>query len=472
MLPVVCAWVMSCSGEATAASSLTAVRAGGPGVRLRFGAPVTLPLFCPQTVCKFGGSVGADSFFGFGFAASSNILGSVNRTAVWSSDSGASFVVLPSTVANEGLAGSVVGPGLTVDAGQGAVRTIGGASMNHTLHPKVAVGHRVSLWNVTSASHAAGSGWWRSAAEPKWAIKRTVVNENVRWLLPFSDICTFSDYSAAPVVLGGVWLKTVRASHIASPATVHPCVRLLVRSVDWLLVVGQVVIKTNCTKPPSGWGDAGGPGNIHLFESSDLGVWRWRSLVAAGNATGGAEEGANENSVAVLDDGSLLVVFRRDGGDGWPSHSHKSFMESRSTDGGFHWSPPKALPADVLSARPQLLKIPNGPLFLTGGRPLLSLWVSSSGSGVEWSQPINLAGEHNKGQTDPSLRFCAAFANGSATWLESTAYNSLVRVADEPATGNARFLVCYDRMGTEAPVAPKECQPERVNTFCMNVTVL
>lgn len=237
-------------------------------------------------------------------------------------------------------------------------------------------------------------------------------------------------------------------------------------------MVGQVVIKTNCTKPPSGWGDVGGPGNIHLFESNDLRLWRWRSLVAAGNATGGSEEGANENSVVVLDDGSLLVVFRRDGGDGWPSHSHKSFMESRSTDGGFHWSTPKSLPAHVLSARPQLLKIPNGPLILTGGRPLLSLWVSSSGSGVEWSQPINLADEHNKRQTDPSLRFCAAFANGSATWLESTAYNSLVRVADEPATGHARFLVCYDRMGTEAPAAPKECQPERVNTFCMTVTVL
>lgn len=234
----------------------------------------------------------------------------------------------------------------------------------------------------------------------------------------------------------------------------------------------QVVIKTNCTKPPRGWGDVGAPDNIHLFESSDLRVWRWRSLVAAGNATGGADEGANENSMVILDDSSLLLVFRRDGGDGWPSHSHKSFMESRSTDNGFHWSIPKALPADVLSARPQLLKIPNGPLFLTGGRPHLSLWVSSSGTGKDWSQPINLASEHNKRQPDPSLRFCSAFANGSATWLESTAYNSLVRVADEPTTGNRRLLVCYDRMGTEAPVAPKECQPQRVNTFCMTVTVL
>jgi hypothetical protein len=215
-----CAWVLSCSGKDATSSPVTAesqvaAAAAGPGaVQLRFGAPVTLPLYCPQAKCKFGGSVGADSFFGFdGEAASSNIIGSVNRSVVWSSDSGASFAVLPSTVAKEGLADSAVGPGLAVDVGGGAARTIGGATINRTLHPDVAVGNRVSQWNVTAASHAPGPGWWRSAAEPKWAIKRTVVTEDVRWLLPFSDICTFSDYSAAPVEVASSWLKTVRIAH-------------------------------------------------------------------------------------------------------------------------------------------------------------------------------------------------------------------------------------------------------------------
>ena len=41
----------------------------------------------------------------------------------------------------------------------------------------------------------------------------------------------------------------------------------------------------------------------------------------------------------------------------------------------------------------------------------------------------------------------------------------------QPATGRPRVLVCYDRMGTEAPAAPPRCQPARVHTFCMRVTV-
>ena len=86
-----------------------------------------------------------------------------------------------------------------------------------------------------------------------------------------------------------------------------------------------VVLSRNCTKPPSGagWGVTS-PTDIHLFASAASGPgggaspqWTWRSLVAVGNRSGGAE-GADENDVAVLDDGSLLCVFRRDGGDGWP----------------------------------------------------------------------------------------------------------------------------------------------------------
>ena len=141
LLPAVCvgAWALSCSGEDTGSAAAAARAAAGSdgAVRLRFGAPVTLPLYCPQAKCKFGGSVGADSFFGLGGdVASSNIIGSVNRSVVWSSDSGASFVVLPSTVAKEGLASSAVGPGLAVAVGHGAVRTIGGATSNRTLHPQ------------------------------------------------------------------------------------------------------------------------------------------------------------------------------------------------------------------------------------------------------------------------------------------------------------------------------------------------
>ena len=68
-------------------------------------------------------------------------------------------------------------------------------------------------------------------------------------------------------------------------------------------------------------------------------------------------------------DGNLLVVFRTDGGDGYPDHTHKPFMKVRSTDQGLTWSKPVSLPPGVLSARPQLLLLaPKGPLLLTGGQ--------------------------------------------------------------------------------------------------------
>jgi hypothetical protein len=247
-----------------------------------------------------------------------------------------------------------------------------------------------------------------------------------------------------------------------------------------------MVLKWNCTSPPKPiWGTFA-TGTIWLFESADGGL-HWsprgaRPLATAASVAAGtgyaSEEGANENDMAVLADGSLLVVFRVDGGDGWPDHPHAPFMSVRSRDMGLTWDAPQALPAGVLSARPRLLMLtPQGPLLLTGGRPHLQLWVSSDGTGgaSTW-EAYNIAREHNARQTDPALRYCDAFANGSSTWLESTCYNSLVRVGDSCALSGSggcspRALVCYDRMGTEAPVAPAACQPKEINTFCMQITV-
>ena len=67
-------------------------------------------------------------------------------------------------------------------------------------------------------------------------------------------------------------------------------------------------------------------------------------------------------------------------------------------------------------------------------------------------------------------RYCAAFANGTSTWLESTCYNSLQPITPHPTTGAPRALLCYDRMGTEPPAAPPQCQPDEVMTFCMQLT--
>jgi hypothetical protein len=102
-------------------------------------------------------------------------------------------------------------------------------------------------------------------------------------------------------------------------------------------------------------------------------------------------------------------------------------MKVYSADQGRTWSAPVALSPPLRSggafagsARPMLLSIlGGGPLLLSGGRPYLQLWVSADGTGDVWSA-VNLAGEHNRRQADPALRFCDAFANGTSAWLEST----------------------------------------------------
>ena len=353
-------------------------------VSVRFGPPAAMPVVCPQSKCRFGGSTAADDFTAFvGRGSSAVVLGTANRSVVLSTDSGLSFALLPAAVAKEGLANSAVGPGTPFPCGDAAVCTVGDARLNVSLNPRAAVGDRRSVWN---ASRLVTPGGWR--------VERTVIKAGIEWALP-PGLCLYSDYSAPPVyVRGSGWLKTV-------------------------------VTNTMCRTPKdlnkTGWGRVH-PSSIQLFaeDPNSPGSWGWRSQVADGLKTGG-QEGANENAIVVLDDpGALLCIFRVDGGDGWPDHRHKPFMRVTSRDAGLHWSNPVSLPAHVLSARPQLVKLPGGPLLLSGGRPMLGLWISVDGKGEGWSQTYNLAGYHNAGQPDKKLRFCEAFANGTADWLEST----------------------------------------------------
>ena len=49
---------------------------------------------------------------------------------------------------------------------------------------------------------------------------------------------------------------------------------------------------------------------------------------------------------------------------------------------------------------------------------------------------------------------------------------ALKRIAPDQSSSSAlpRALLCYDRMGTEPPAAPQQCQPDEVFTFCMQLT--
>ena len=123
---------------------------GGEG-KLEFSKPTTMPLSCPQHLCKYGGSVGADtivSFSGNGHAASDRLIGSVNRTAVYSVDAGASFRVIPPAAAKSRLAQSTVGPGEPFQCGANQLCTTGNARLNTSISNTTADGDTQSEWMV------------------------------------------------------------------------------------------------------------------------------------------------------------------------------------------------------------------------------------------------------------------------------------------------------------------------------------
>ena len=169
-----------------AGKSLKGDDADARATDLRFERPVAMPLYCPKAVCHSGGSTAADSFRAFGGDASGNVIGSVNRSVVWSSTSGSTWKVLSGAVAKEGLAKSALGPGLPYACGPGLMCSMGNANINASRPSSLAIGDRRSEWNVTKDVRGG------------WEISRTVLTDNISFALPSEDLCLLSGYSGTP----------------------------------------------------------------------------------------------------------------------------------------------------------------------------------------------------------------------------------------------------------------------------------
>jgi hypothetical protein len=381
----------------------------------------------------------ADSFVSF--PESGTVIGALHNSlntsiVAISNDSGSTW--------SEAYSGGL-GPGLSFLTSFNTRTTLGNAVLVNTTADTAAtaaIGTEFAIYNITTTAAHTNT------------LQRTVVPTNLQWNFPTSPIsehvCLFSSYSGKVI-------------NINITTTLN-------NNITWLKTV---VIKRNCTAPPKesglGWGTLG-YADIWLFESNDQRYWKVRSVVATHEQTAalGYQEGANENDIVRLGDGTLLVVFRADGGDGYPDHKRKPFLKVISTDNGMTWTQPVSMGKGVGSARPMLLLLDSGMLLLSGGRPYLNLWASSSGTGKEWTS-YNLAKEHNMQITAHNAstwKFCTAFANSTATWQGSTCYTSLIKMQDGGA------LICYDNLGTASPVAPVSCQTNPVLVFCMQVQQL
>ena len=172
-----------------------------------------------------------------------------------------------------------------------------------------------------------------------------------------------------------------------------------------------------------------------LLASEDGGsTWRYHATVADPSMmTNPAKWGANgpcEPAMVQLADGDLLAVFRIGNGPGW--YLHKCY----SSDGGATWSQPEALPA--YSVEPSLLRLQNGTLALSTGRPGIFLWLSTDSRGQNW-QAVDLVAHHNRCFDDLTYKI-SPYPFWNPREMNSWTYTEMVEVAPN------KLLLVYDRV--------------------------
>ncbi len=192
--------------------------------------------------------------------------------------------------------------------------------------------------------------------------------------------------------------------------------------------------------------DAKGAKMFHneIFASDDGGyTWRYLSTVSEYDPAFKGQpsyEGGNESYMIRLADGDLMNIFRVGGGERW------KLRRSYSHDEGRTWSPADILPA--WSVRPSVLRLSNGTIALTTGRPGIYLWIASDPRATHW-QEIDLMAYHNAWATDPNVRI-GSFMSGTRQRFQTTSYTGLVE------TSPNHLLMVYDRDAERKPTGPND----------------
>jgi hypothetical protein len=102
-----------------------------------------------------------------------------------------------------------------------------------------------------------------------------------------------------------------------------------------------------------------------------------------GRPEGYERDGFTEPAFTRLRDGSLYCVLRTTDGNGVGP-----MYRTRSLDGGRTWSKPAVMAKN--GVMPRLLRLGNGMLLLSSGRPGVQLRISKSGLGDDWSEPVDV----------------------------------------------------------------------------------
>jgi hypothetical protein len=125
--------------------------------------------------------------------------------------------------------------------------------------------------------------------------------------------------------------------------------------------------------------------DLVMAESPDGVNWKLRSTIADEHCKVPGVEGPCESALCRLQDGRIMSVFR--------TASNVSFGQSFSSDEGKTWTTAVAM-KDVFSVQPSLQTMPDGTIYISGGRPGMFLWRNGDKTGLEWEK-VDVGANHN-----------------------------------------------------------------------------
>jgi len=121
-------------------------------------------------------------------------------------------------------------------------------------------------------------------------------------------------------------------------------------------------------------------------------------------------DGFTEPTCALLPDGEMVAVLRTTDGNG-----DGPLYLSRSENEGLDWSAPRVIRQN--GALPRLLRLGNGVLVMSTGRPGADLSFSIDGRGEEWSERYPLVPVEGLGNQDDSCGYTSMLALDDDSFL-------------------------------------------------------
>ncbi len=141
--------------------------------------------------------------------------------------------------------------------------------------------------------------------------------------------------------------------------------------------------------------------------------------------------GFGEPATIILPDGEIVTVLRTTDGNG-----DGPLYQSRSTDEGKSWSAPT--PIRKYGVKPCLLRLGNGVLVLSTGRPGADLAFSFDGRGESWTEPYLLVPIEGPGNQDDSCGYTSLLALDDNSFLVT--YSWFRKPTDDGETRKAILM--------------------------------